>query len=36
MSRDGYAGSEIVVYGLIVRILRPDLERKMIADGILK
>jgi len=36
MSRDGYTGSESVVYGLIVRILRADLEMKMIADGILK
>ncbi len=35
-SRDSFYGTDYQIYGLIVRVLIPDLEHKMISDGILK
>jgi hypothetical protein len=36
ISRDSYTGTDYQIYGLVVRVLLPDLEQKMITDGILK
>ena len=36
LSRNSYSGTDFQIYGLVVRVLLPDLEQKMIADGILK